>query len=144
MKIDLRKPDLRIVSVGTIVITSKGFEFELIDRDTDDKETWKDLTSGLKWFDKEDKNYTHDQAMELFKSPEKRLPTIEEFEEAEEHGFREVLPNIDYWFWSASLNPNDSEVARDFNGVNGSTYYYSRSLFSAVRCVGRGLSNGYR
>ncbi len=94
MKLDLRKPNLREVPVGTIVITSIGHEFELLIRENG-KESWRDLTSGLVWHDREDTEMTHYEAMNKFpQTADKRLPTIEEFEEAEKHGVREILPLI--------------------------------------------------
>jgi hypothetical protein len=50
-----------------------------------------------------------------------RLPTKEEFEEAEKNGVRSSLPNINRWFWSSLVHGNVSEVAWLFGGSNGST-----------------------
>ena len=137
MKIDLRKPDLRKTLLGTVVITTTGHEFELIAL-KNGKESWRDLTSGLIWHDIEDDKITHYEAMEKFpQTADKRLPTIEEFEGAEKHGFREVLPNINYWFWSASLGPNGTDGARGFDGGNGDSDFVYRDNKGAVRCVGR-------
>ena len=128
MKIDLRKPDLRTVEVGTVVITTDGFEFELVSR-VDKKESWKDLTSGITWHDKEDGSYTFDQALEKFGD---RLPTKKEFETADKHGFRDVLPNMNHWFWSASVYAFNPGLAWAFNGALGTVNPSSR--FS-VRCA---------
>lgn len=141
MKIDLRKPDLRKTLLGTVVITTTGHEFELIAL-KNGKESWRDLTSGLIWHDIEDDKITHYEAMEKFpQTADKRLPTIEEFEGAEKHGFREVLPNINYWFWSASFGPNyrayGTDYARGFNGYDGSSYYFIRGDQVSVRCISR-------
>ena len=102
--IDLRQPedDLRKAKVGTIVITSKGFEFKLMSRKAG-KECWLDCTSKVIWHDREDKTYTHFEAVEKFGDA---LPTIEEFKKAKKHGFLEILPDMDYWFWSSSLYPD--------------------------------------
>ena len=133
--IDLRQPkyDLRKARVGTVVITSKGFKFKLMSRKTK-KECWLDCTSKAIWHDREDKTYTHYEAVRKFGDA---LPTIEEFKEAETHGFREVLPNMEHWFWSSSLNPNGTGFAQDFYGNGGSSNYYSRDYYKSVRCVGR-------
>ena len=134
--IDLRPktPDLRKVPVGTTVITSKGFKFKLISRKKG-KESWKDLTSKLTWRDREEKTYNHYEATEKFGD---KLPTIEEFRIAEEHGFRDILPNTNgYFFWSASLSPNFSDFAQGFYGNNGGSGYGYRGNDSSVRCVGR-------
>ena len=138
MKIDLRVSDLRKVELGTIVITSKGFEFTLVSRDVDWKETWRDETSKLLWLPLEKERLNWSQAMEKFNSPEKRLPTKEEFEEAETHGFREVLPNMSAWFWSASLCPIYAGLAYGFDGdVGGTDFGYRDFDYVSVRCVGR-------
>lgn len=134
-KIDLRTPNLMEVKPGTIVITSKGFEFERVNST---EETWLDLTTGLMWFDREPEMYNYDQAMDKFNKPERRLPTIEEFTEAEGHGFREVLPNMKvYFFWSASLySYNPAVSARYFDGSDGDDYGVGvRNYDVSVRCV---------
>jgi hypothetical protein len=134
MTIDLRSPDLRKVMVGTTVITSKGFKFKLVSR-KNGKETWQDLTTKLKWFDKEDKKYTFDDAVKKFGD---QMPSKIDCEVAEVHGFREVLPNIkDNYFWSASVYSVNREYAWSFNGSYGSVYYGNRSYGLVVRCVGR-------
>jgi hypothetical protein len=132
--IDLRKPNLREVKIGTEVITSKGFTFTLVKRNKAGKESWKDETSGLVWHDVEKEKYTYKNALEEFGT---KLPTKEDFKLAEKHGFREVLPNTDIWFWSSSPYPTDSDFAYLFNGGNGYTDYYYRSNALSVRCVGR-------
>lgn len=131
--IDLRTPNLRDVPVGTEVKTSKGFVFVLIVR-KDGKESWKDDTSGLTWHDTEDRNCTHHEAVEKFKDS---LPTIEEFKTAEEHGFREVLPNMGHWYWSSSLSSYVTAVARIFSGNDGYGSFYYRGSFNSVRCIER-------
>lgn len=60
--IDLRKSNLRVAEVGTVVITSAGFRFKLVSRDPSGKESWIDEASELTWHDKEDSTYTWDQA----------------------------------------------------------------------------------
>ena len=104
--IDLRLPqyNLREVKTGTLVITSQGFKFKLVKRTKDGKESWKDLTSGIIWHNKEDSYYTYEEAITKFGES---LPTKEDFETAETHGFREILPNMDYWYWSTSLDSAD-------------------------------------
>jgi len=135
MRIDLReKQNLRKVPTGTIVISEKGFEFELMSRDGDGRESWKDTTSGLVWHDRESEDYNHRQAVEKFGD---KLPTIEEFTEGEKHGFRDVLPNIKYWFWSASLSSDSTGYARVFFGGYGCSVSYFWGGHESVRCVGR-------
>lgn len=130
MKVDLRQPNLRKVPIGTIVITTKGFEFQKCRLDS-----WKDLTSGLLWHDTKPGKYTHHEAVEKFGG---KLPTIQEFEVAEKHGFREVLPNIQgYWFWSSSLYSYNTDVAMVFSGFSGVSGDGFRDFNGSVRCVGR-------
>lgn len=134
--IDLRKPDLRLIEVGTVVITSKGFEWELIERKAG-KEAWLDRTSKLVWEDLEDdKTMTHYEAMEKYGD---KLPSKEIFEQGEEHGMREVLPNMDHAFFSSSVVPGLSGYAYDFDGRNGLIVYGSRDVsgFLVARCVAR-------
>ena len=133
LETNLRILVLRKVCIGHIVTTSKGFSFQLVSR-KDKKESWLDLTSKLTWHDREDLTYTHYKAVEKFGD---NLPTIEEFKLAELHGFREILPNMQYWFWSASLSPDYSGSAQDFYGYNGDSYSYYRYYDLSVRCVGR-------
>lgn len=133
--IDLRTPDLREVPVGTKVITSNGFMFVLMNREAG-KESWRDEATGLIWHNLEDGKFNHNQAVEKFRD---KLPTKEEFETVEEHGFREVLPNMkNQWFWSASVHPYYSYYAYGFIGYSGDVgsgnrYYDGGS----VRCVAR-------
>jgi len=128
LEIDLRILVLRNVCIGHIVTTSKGFSFQLVSRKDrkdrkDKKESWLDLTSKLTWHDREDLTYTHYKAVEKFGD---NLPTIEEFKLAELHGFREILPNMQYWFWSASLYPGSSVFAQFFSGYYGGSDVYFR------------------
>lgn len=134
--IDLRPPkhNLRTVPIGTTVITSKGFKFKLISRKKS-KESWKDVSSKVIWHDMEVGSYNYYRAVEKFGN---FLPTIEEFIEAEKHGFREVLPNMAHCFWSSSPSPYNSVYAQFFSGYFGVSYYgYNRYYYVSVRCVGR-------
>lgn len=133
--IDLRQPkhDFRTVAVGTIVITSAGFKFKLMARKKG-KESWKDISTKLTWHDREDEIYTHYKAVEKFGGS---LPTIQEFQEAEKHGFREVLPNMNYCFWSASVVSTNRNSAWYFYSYNGIVYSSNHYTSYPVRCVGR-------
>lgn len=135
MKIDLRMPDLRKVPVGTVVITSKGFEFELMFREAG-KELWKDCTARIFWHDVQDEKFSYKQAVDKFGDS---LPSKEEFEIAEEHGFREVVPNMNRWFWSSSASPYSTGSAYGFDGDDGGIDYaiYRNYKYGSVRCVGR-------
>jgi len=134
MKIDLKKPDLRKVEIGTEVITSSGHSFVLLSRDSDGKESWKDESSGLIWSSKEEGNYSHDEAVKKFKD---RLPSKQEFEIGEEHGIREVLDLSNRWFWSSSGSPYYPAYAYVFFSDNGSFDSFDRSDgYGSVVCVG--------
>lgn len=112
MIIDLREPDLTDLPNGTEVITSKGFHWNYGDN------CWKDLTSGLVWLSTLDGMYNHFQATEL-QNKSRRLPTKEEFKEAEKHGIREIIDMEGKFFWSSSVYPNGSGGAYYFSGGNG-------------------------
>ena len=135
--IDLRKPNLRECEPGTYIITSKGHSWQLLSRDFFG-ETWKDVSSGLTWLPKEPGSHSHYDAMKL-EIETKRLPTKKEFEQAEEHGIREVLDDINHWFWSSSVHPDVSNLAYNFYGRSGYIYYVNRSYDYnvAVRCVAK-------
>jgi len=113
---------------------------------------WKDSESKLVWSDRLDENYNHRDAMSIACTSESarratagisgksfELPKIEQYEDAERHGIRDVLPNMRYsWFWSASLSPNYSGLARGFHGSDGGSFDYLRDYGGySVRCVGR-------
>lgn len=147
--------------------TQSGVSWNLVSRSRDPKigkfyEVWKDSQSGLLWGDRLDKRYTHHDAIALGINGkvvsetacgsdegkvasagigEKKfgLPTIEEFQQAEKNGVREVLPNMkDYFFWSASRDPGYTGYARGFNGYDGvSSSVAVRVYVNSVRCVGR-------
>lgn len=116
---------------ATIRITSNGYKFQDMENGA-----WKDLATGITWHDVEPEKYTHYQAVEKFGD---RLPTIEEFETAEKHEFREILPNIkNRWFWSSSLDSSNPEYARIFSGDYGCSDYGVRDCsYYSVRLVSR-------
>ena len=67
-----------------------------------------------------------------------RLPSKEEYEEAEKNGIRKALPNMNYWFWSSSVHRSYSDVAWLFSGGSGVTYVDYRGNYDvSVRCVAR-------
>lgn len=121
--------------VGQATTTSKGFVFVVTDVSHPDGLVWKDVTTGAVWYPRERLKYTHYQAVEKFGTT---LPTMEEFEEAEKHGIREIMSDFEgYYFWSSSLNPKDSGDARQFDGNDGDDFYDYRYNVDSVRCVGR-------
>jgi hypothetical protein len=131
MLIDLSFKNLEI---GSQVKTRKGFLWTKL---SDGK--WRDETSTLIWLPEIKTQVNHYQALELENS-ERRLPTKEEFEDAEDHGIREILELNEKVFWSSTAHPNDAAYAFVFNGNYGDIYYddrdYSYYYYSAL-CVGR-------
>lgn len=65
-----------------------------------------------------------------------RLPTKQDFEIAEHNGIRHVLPNMAFWFWSASVYTRDRIYAWLYVGSYGYVGFYFRDSATAVRCVG--------
>lgn len=139
--IDLRISDLRNLKPGIEVISQKGFAFTFLGKTEQGKEIWLDQTSGLKWFEDDNgEGLNWYQSMEKFNSPEKRLPSKEEFELAEKHGFRDVLPKIEGYRWSSSVHPYYAAYAYGFNGSYGGIDYGNRDssyVNAAALCVGR-------
>lgn len=137
--IDLNGPDIRTVPINTLVKTRTGFIWKLLSRTLTNKETWLDQTSTLIWLPEEPKTYTYIKALKL-ETNEKRLPTMQEFKQAELHGIREILASMENkQFWFASIhsgNIDNVDSAWAFNGNNGNIGYdYPRSLSGSVRCV---------
>ena len=99
------------------------------------KEKWKDLETGLVWYDTEDKTYNHDNAIIKF-TGDKRLPSKEEWEQAEKNGIRQVLNFERKWYWSSSVHSGYSNFAYVFNGRDGYIDFDARvyDVYS-VRCV---------
>ena len=96
---------------------------------------WLDIQTGLIWLEEEKKPYTYDEAMSLFCSKDKRLPSKEEYEKAEKHGIRSVI-KFDGHHWTSSVHPYVSNLACGFYGNNGFIgYFVGRYLNGSVRCV---------
>lgn len=93
------------LDIGQICITSKGFQFKLVDRTKDGKELFADLSTGILWGDKVSGAYKFSSAQKACEEQKStyvgdvayskltfELPKLEDFYTGEEHGFREVLP----------------------------------------------------
>ena len=129
-------------------LTSKKEGFVLVTRTKDFKEVYKETKTGLLWGDRLPSTMTHIEAerecnaglAEVAKITEVtwRLPTREEYAEAEKNGIIKALPNMYDWFWSSSVHrsyPNYTWVFIGGIGYTGKYVpYYS---FYSVRCVGR-------
>ena len=109
-------------------VTSTGHVWTKLDDDS-----YKDEISGISWLAPEPGTFTHSDALKL-QTDKKKLPTIEEYEEAEKHGIREVLDMKDKYWWSASLYPNNTGSAREFSGYSGYSGTYGRGYNNYVRC----------
>jgi len=123
---------------NTLVHSVSGHRWKFIEYYDGDKEKWMDVQTGLVWCDVEDDTMTHYKAIELFNTDDKRLPTKEEWEEAEKHEIRFVLPNFNNkWFWSSSVHPDYYNcayifVGRDGHINNGNRYF---DFYHSVRCI---------
>lgn len=122
--------------------TTDGHIWELIEHSeagAEEHEVWKDA-SGLLWTDKLPGTYTFDEAQEvaskiILLDKKWHVPTYKEWLQAEIFDVREVLPNMNHWFWSSS--PYGLEYARYFSGDVGVTDYGLRYFRHSVRCAGR-------
>lgn len=98
-----------------------------------------DTKTGLIWDIEFKTGLNHDEALDYAKAQGKRLPTKEEFEEAEKNGIRDV-PELcwdGYFFWSSTLH-HDPSYAYVFNGYVGYIdfgYRVFRYGSDALRCV---------
>jgi hypothetical protein len=127
-------------------LTSEKEGFVLVTRTKEFKEVHKETKTGLLWGDRLPSTMTHYNAekacnaslAEVAKISDVawRLPSKEEYEEAEKNGIRKALPNMNYWFWSSSVLRN-SDFAWQFFGFYGNSDYNLRNMSFSVRCVAR-------
>jgi hypothetical protein len=129
-------------------LTSETEGFVLVTRSKDFKEVHKEVSTGLLWSDRLPSTMSHYSAEKACKADLKevagisgvtwRLPSIDEYKEAEKNGIRKALPNMNYWFWSSSVLHSNSSGAWLFSGYYGDTVYYVfRNDDDSVRCVAR-------
>jgi len=138
-----------------LVALTKGMK--LITRTKELKEVWRDTKTGLIWGDRLEKPYSFNDLVELDKNQrvlrEKicptveaengklvkvlrfRLPTIEEFKQANSDGIRTRLPNMDGRYWTSSVFTNGSWYGWVFDGSTGESDGEVRDDEFAVRCV---------
>ena len=135
-------------------LTSEKAGFVLVTRTKDFKEVHKETKTGLLWGDRLPSTMNHYNAEKVCKADLAevakisevtwRLPSKEEYEEAEKNGIRKALPNMNYWFWSSSVHRSYSDGAWLFNGGFGLTYVdYRNSDDYSVRCVARWRSRAW-
>ena len=128
-------PNLRALEVGSVVVTTKGFQWKLVSRAEED-ETWEDFVGGLTWLPATEEGETWDHAKDC-ENEIQRLPTAKEYEIAERHGIREILEMDGRWWWSSSTVPYDHVKARVFNGYEGNFENHYRYPVSSKRYVSR-------
>lgn len=115
--------------------TSKDFVF------TKTPLGWIDQTSKLEWMNEFKAGLNHYDAEKWATEQKMRLPTREEFIEAESHGIRE-LPDMvwkGYWFWSSTQYRGYSDSAYEFNGANGYADYDGLRDFSVSYVAARAV-----
>lgn len=136
--------------------------FVLVTRSKDFRRVYKELSSDLIWSDRLPFTETQFDAEKACNSLKEvagiagktwRLPSKEEFEQAERNGIRKALPNMQVWYWTSSVR-DDYNFAWVFVGGIGNEYpdyrildvktYLDGKTFSAarksdysVRCVAR-------
>jgi len=118
----------REAAVGDVIVTSTGNEWQLVER-SDVRESWKDLSTGITWHDKEDGTLSHYDAVARYGDS---LPTKEEWELADENGAIEVLPNMRSWFWSTSVHVDYPDDVYVFYGLKGTFDYLDKNADDMV------------
>jgi hypothetical protein len=126
-------------------LNSEKAGFVLVTRSKDFHEVHKEISTGLLWSERLSSYSDHFRALKICRANLKemaglkvldwRLPSIEEFEQAEKNGIRRALPNMNYLFWSTSKDPEHSDAAKMFNGIWGITGGYYRNKSGSVRCI---------
>jgi hypothetical protein len=126
-------------------LTSETEGFVLVTRSKDFKEVHKEISTGLLWSDRLASNMNHWRAEEACKVSLKvadisgvtwRLPTYDEYENADKKVIRNTLPNMNYLFWTSSRSVMTSRSAWMFDGEYGGAVM--GDIFSSrhsVRCV---------
>jgi hypothetical protein len=121
-------------------------------------EVWRDQHTGLLWGDQSYVQYTQYQAIgedprgrklavgacdggDALESNAQltgfRLPTLEEFRQAEDDGMRFVLPRLSASFWTSTLWAGRDRIAYTFDGRSGRPGQLMRAQLESVRCVRR-------
>lgn len=129
-------------------VSSVSDSFVLVTRTTEYVEFHKDTKSGILWAHHLPSRLTYYDALkacETYLPPEGgigglkwRLPSIEEYLDADTHGIRLALPSMFGSWWSSSLLTDYGLIsALTFNGHNGGKYAESLSNDNYVRCVAR-------
>ena len=138
----------RIEDCSNIESSVSG-SFVLVTRTKEFKEVKKDTKSGLLWGDRLPTTMNNYDAMKACKadlaevggvvSGTWRLPTMEEYIEANINGIKSALPNMNSLWWSSSVDRSSDEIAWLFDDINGEVYDGFRDDDDgySVRCVAR-------
>jgi hypothetical protein len=128
-------------------LTSEKDGFVLVTRSKDFREVYKEVSTGLIWSDTLPKMMKYSTARNACNSSLQevagvsgltwRLPSIDEFKEAEKNGIRKLPYMNPVRYWSSSVHPDNSRAGWQFNGYYGITVVDSHDSFAAVRCVAR-------
>ena len=126
-------------------ITSQKEGFVLVTRSKEFKEVHKEIATGLLWSDRLPSQMNLYSAEYVcnsnlsevagIKELTWRLPSIDEYKSAEKIGIRKVLPNMNYSFWSSTLDHYSPSYAWKFMGQDGQLYQDLGKAFNSVRCV---------
>ncbi|MGE3609527.1 MAG: hypothetical protein AB7I27_08065 [Bacteriovoracaceae bacterium] len=130
-------------------------EFSLVTSSESGVEIYKDLKSNLLWGSRIVSDFNHYSSQkactdlipeaQVLNSIDWRLPTIEEFKQAAEHGMKSSLPQMNYWFWSSSQVKIPRKMKRRgvmsqayiWNGMEEKTDVGDLKDAASVRCVGK-------
>lgn len=137
--------------------TRGGFEWRLVTHVPEGSEVWRDEATGLVWSDTAGDHLEQDQAEtrcggsaphgeDGFIPREEvrwRLPSHDDYVEADAHGLRELLPNmLGHRFWTATLLQRGFRHYYVFDGTDGDFIfldYRGDTRGVGVRCVGAGV-----
>jgi hypothetical protein len=131
-------------------MVAKGSEWKLVTRaESGNKEVWRDESTGLLWSDNLDTVYSKPHASDVCTSskslsargnltePTWSLPSRLQYLIAENHGVREILPNIARrFFWTSSFETDYGYGGWVFLSSDARFYYYPLYEAFYVRCVG--------
>jgi hypothetical protein len=120
--------------------------FILVTRTEKLKEVYQEISTGFLWSDRLDLITSHYRAQKACSADldemgglselKWKLPSREEFQQAERNGIRLALPNMQTYFWSSTTRDNNnSDFAWLFNGGTGDVVVFGRTVSVSVRCI---------
>lgn len=117
------------VEVGFQCETSKGFVFERLENG------WEDLQGNI-WLDGVLSNKEQDQGATFCKNKGATLPTEKDFELAEDHGFREVLKEMNNEiYWSSTKNQDRNQIILSFVADRGYLIGWWEGFLLQTKCI---------